>query len=163
MTLLQHQREGHNCPRRTQDIQCAATDECTSGSTPALLICRYTHSEALPGFRTPELGQRFREAAYARHGVKLAGQAPQTITVLTNVGAEEVRTIHPPNALFRSRSITTSCLQGFCAFAQKCAWCAGDQPGRVHSGHGGRRAGVWVQDAAAVDDSRCALSLEWPC
>ena len=52
---------------------------------------RYTHPEALPGFRTPELGRQFREAAYVRHGIKMPSQAPQTITVLTNVGAEQVR------------------------------------------------------------------------
>jgi hypothetical protein len=52
---------------------------------------RYTHPGALPGFRTPELGRQFREAAYVRHGIKMPRQAPQTITVLTNVGAEQVR------------------------------------------------------------------------
>jgi hypothetical protein len=51
---------------------------------------RYTHPEALPGFRTPELGRQFRESAYARHGIKMPSQTPQTITVLTNVGAEQV-------------------------------------------------------------------------
>jgi hypothetical protein len=54
-------------------------------------LSRYTHPEALPGFRTPELGRQFREAAYARHGIKMPSRTPQTITVLTNVGAEQVR------------------------------------------------------------------------
>jgi hypothetical protein len=77
-------------------ITCGTTrvpqdDACPLAIRMASCQSRYTHPQALPGFRTPELGGQFREAAYVRHGIKMPKQAPQTITVLTNVGAEQVR------------------------------------------------------------------------
>jgi len=55
---------------------------------------RYTHPEAKPGFWAPELGRRFREAAYKRHRINRTESAPQTITVLSNAAAEQVGTQH---------------------------------------------------------------------
>ncbi|KAK9806815.1 hypothetical protein WJX72_003692 [[Myrmecia] bisecta] len=56
---------------------------------------RYVHEHGKGGFASTELGQRFRERAYAASGVQQPqpwqlGGAPRTITLLTAVGGEQV-------------------------------------------------------------------------
>ena len=58
---------------------------------------RYTHPAGRNGFTTPELGRRFRDAAYAyanfsRHPIWEQGIPPPTITYLMASGGEQVGT-----------------------------------------------------------------------
>ena len=55
--------------------------------------CRHAREDGRNGFASPQLGDRFRAAAFAGHGLQqpdLAGSAPRAITLLTAVGGEEV-------------------------------------------------------------------------
>ena len=57
-------------------------------------VLRYTHPAGRSGFATPELARRFRAAAFAKHGISSSlesGPVPRTITVLSNVYGEKVR------------------------------------------------------------------------
>ncbi|KAK9799429.1 hypothetical protein WJX73_010108 [Symbiochloris irregularis] len=53
---------------------------------------RYSHSQGLGGFATPEIGTAFRRAAYAHAGITFrdAEAAPKTIIMLTAVGGEPI-------------------------------------------------------------------------
>jgi hypothetical protein len=54
---------------------------------------RYTADGAPLAFASEELGRRFRDAAYERHGINRSwvnGGSPRTITFLTNVNGERI-------------------------------------------------------------------------
>ena len=54
------------------------------------LARRYIHPKGIAGFSTPELGQAFRKKAFADHKLDAPAKAPQTITLLSAHGGEEV-------------------------------------------------------------------------
>ena len=59
------------------------------------VLPRYTHPLGRSGFATPELARRFRAEAFAKHGINATlepSSVPHTITVLSNVYGEKVRT-----------------------------------------------------------------------
>ena len=76
---------------------------------------RYTHPTGRSGFATPELARRFRTAAFAKHGINASlapSSVPRTITVLSNVYGEKVRTTEglqraPLIALTKAATATT--------------------------------------------------------
>ncbi len=74
-------------------LKCAKESAIVITSLPSEsweLDCRYIHPQKTSGFSTPELGQLFRQKAFAESKLSIPAKAPPTITLLSAFGGESV-------------------------------------------------------------------------